>query len=223
MCGRFNLIATSDTIIEHFRLKRLPKYRTDYNIPPGQKILNIVQLEDGSNKSVYLHWGLIPSWSKDAKIANRLINARAETLADKPSFRAAYSKRRCLIPATGFYEWQQTEIGKQPYHVHFPDSRLFAFAGLWEHWTNGDETIYSCTIITCPALAPVSDIHERMPVIINPENYGDWLNKQAFEIDVLAFDQTFSYLQMELTPISQHVNNPVHNDEACIHPIQLAH
>ncbi|MGD7034606.1 SOS response-associated peptidase [Methylotuvimicrobium buryatense] len=223
MCGRFNLITTSDTIIEHFRLKRLPNYRTDYNIPPGQKILNIVQLEDGSNKGVYLHWGLIPSWSKDSKIANRLINARAETLADKPSFRSAYSKRRCLIPATGFYEWQQTETGKQPYHVHFPDNRLFAFAGLWEHWENGNETIYSCTIITCPALAPVSDIHERMPVIINLENYGDWLDKRKFETEVLAFDQAICYQQMELTPVSQHVNNPVHNDEACIQPIQIAH
>ncbi len=223
MCGRFNLITTSDTIIEHFRLKRLPNYRADYNIPPGQKILNIVQLEDGSNKSVYLHWGLIPSWSKDAKIAHRLINARAETLADKPSFRAAYSKRRCLIPATGFYEWQQTEIGKQPYHVHFPDSRLFAFAGLWEHWESGNETVYSCTIITCPALAPVSAIHERMPIIIQPENYSDWLNKRKLETDVLAFDQVNSYQQMELTPISQHVNNPVHNDETCIQPIQIAY
>ncbi len=219
MCGRFNLIATSDTIIEHFQLKRLPNYRTDYNIPPGQKILNIVQLEDGSNKGVYLHWGLIPSWSKDAKIAYRLINARAETLADKPSFRSAYSKRRCLIPATGFYEWRQTETGKRPYHVHYQDNQLFAFAGLWEHWENNNETLYSCTIITCSALAPVSTIHERMPVIIQPKNYCDWLDKRKLETDVLAFNQVNSYQQMELTPISQHVNNPVHNDESCIHPI----
>lgn len=221
MCGRFNLIATSDTIIEHFRLKRLPNYRTDYNIPPGQKILNIVELEDGSRKAVYLHWGLIPSWSKDATISHRLINARAETLTDKPSFRTAYSKRRSLIPATGFYEWEQTENGKQAYHVHFPKNLLFAFAGLWEHWEMDNETLYSCTIITCPALEPIAAIHERMPAIIPPQNYGDWLNKRNFEADIFAFDQADTYEHMLLTKVSQHVNNPTHNDDICIKPISM--
>jgi putative SOS response-associated peptidase YedK len=105
MCGRFNLIATKPQIMEHFSLKRLSDYQPDYNISPGQKILVVVRLEDGSNKAVNLHWGLIPSWSKDLKISSRLINARAETLTEKPSFRNAYRHRRCLIPATGFFEW----------------------------------------------------------------------------------------------------------------------
>lgn len=162
MCGRYVLIATEQQIIDHFSLRRLANYQPDYNIPPGQKILNVVQLEDGSNKAVYLHWGLIPSWSKDRGIGNRLINARAETLAEKPSFRTAYRKRRCLIPATGFYEWHRTESGKQPYHIHYPDNRLFAFAGLWEHWENETETVYSCTIVTTGADAKIASIHDRM-------------------------------------------------------------
>lgn len=220
MCGRYNLIATSELIVEHFKLKRLPHYRPDYNIPPGQKILAIVQLEDGGNKGVNLHWGLIPSWSKDPKIANRMINARAETLSDKPSFRAAYSKRRCLIPATGFYEWQQTESAKQPFHVHYPDNRLFAFAGLWEHWENDKETIYSCSIITCPALAPIADIHERMPVIITADDYAAWLDRDNTTPEIKLFDQAIPYRHMLITPVSHYVNNPAHNDTSCVSPIE---
>ncbi len=105
MCGRFNLTAKSEQVIESFKLHRLLRYEISYNIPPGQKILTVVQLDDGSYKAVYLHWGLIPHWSKDRKISYNLINARAETLAEKPAFREAYKQRRCLIPATGFYEW----------------------------------------------------------------------------------------------------------------------
>jgi len=184
MCGRYNLIATRQQLIDHFGLLSLPAHNPDYNIPPGQKILAIVQLEDGSNKAVNLHWGLIPSWSKasapahapylrpvskDSKISSHLINARAETLTEKPSFRNAYQHRRCLIPATGFFEWQSTDAaGKQPYHVHYPDNRLFAFAGVWEHWEHDQETVYSCAIITTAANDKIAPIHDRMPVIITP-------------------------------------------------------
>jgi putative SOS response-associated peptidase YedK len=216
MCGRYVLIATEQQIIDHFSLRRLANYQPDYNIPPGQKILNVVQLEDGGNKAVYLHWGLIPSWSKDRGIGNRLINARAETLAEKPSFRAAYRKRRCLIPATGFYEWHRTESGKQPYHIHYPDNRLFAFAGLWEHWENETETVYSCTIVTTSANAEIASIHDRMPVIIRPEQYLDWLDKKSEAVNVLSFDQSAAYRDMRLTPVSNRVNNPAHNDADCL-------
>jgi len=105
MCGRFNLIATKQRIMEHFSLQRLVDYQPDYNIPPGQKIMSVVRLEDGSNKAVNLHWGLIPSWSKDRKISSHTFNAKAESLTEKPSFRKAYQHRRCLIPATGFFEF----------------------------------------------------------------------------------------------------------------------
>ena len=216
MCGRFNLTATPEQVIETFRLHRLPRYETSYNIPPGQKILTIVQLDDGSNKAVNLLWGLIPHWSKDSKISSHLINARAETLAEKPAFKSAYQQRRCLIPATGFYEWQQLEQGKQAHCISREDHQLFAFAGLWDYWEHGTETIYSCTIITTSANALINPIHQRMPVIIENKNYNRWLDKQATletRQSLLAVD---AYQGMMRKPISAWVNSPHHNDENCL-------
>ena len=202
--------------MEHFGLQRLPDYQPDYNIPPGQKITAVVRLDDGSNKAVNLHWGLIPCWSKDRKISSHLINARAETLSEKPSFRNAYQHRRCLIPATGFFEWQTTEVGKQPYHIHQPEFALFAFAGLWEHWEHQQETVYSCTIITTEANDKIAPIHDRMPVIITPDFYARWLDKQNTAVEITDFLAADAYSTMQLTPISSRVNNPMHNDEACL-------
>ncbi len=216
MCGRFNLIATGRQIMEHFSLLSLPDYRPDYNIPPGQKILAVAQLEDGSNKAVNLHWGLIPSWSQDSKISSHLINARAETLTEKPSFKKAYQHRRCLIPATGFFEWQTSAVGKHPYHVHYPDNRLFAFAGVWEHWEHDLETVYSCTIITTAANDKITPIHDRMPVIITPDYYSRWLDKKNTAIEMTDFLAADAYGEMQLTAISTWVNNPLHNDAKCL-------
>ncbi|UOA10554.1 SOS response-associated peptidase [Methylobacter sp. S3L5C] len=216
MCGRFNLIATKPQIMEHFSLQRLPDYQPDYNIPPGQKIIAVVRLEDGSNKAVNLHWGLIPSWSKDRKISSHLINARVETLTEKPSFRKAYQQRRCLIPATGFFEWQTTKAGKQPFHIHQPEYALFAFAGLWEHWEHQQETVYSCTIITTPANAKIAPVHDRMPVIITPDFYNRWLDKKTTTIKMADFLTADAYRTIQITPISARVNNPLHNDIECL-------
>lgn len=210
------MIATHEQVIAEFQLHRLPHYETSYNIPPGQKVLNIVQLEDNSFKAVNLLWGLIPSWAKDSKISSHLINARAETLDEKPSFRAAYKQRRCLIPATGFYEWQKTEQGKQAFHICRQDHQLFAFAGLWEHWQHNSETIFSCTIITTAANQLVQPVHDRMPVIIAKPDYGSWLdNRQplAAMAQILAND---AYEDMMIYPISGWVNNPRHNDKNCL-------
>jgi putative SOS response-associated peptidase YedK len=176
MCGRFQLTAPPEEIAEHFQLSRLPKYQPSYNITPARKILCIVELEDKSLKAVNLFWGLVPSWSKDTKNSHHLINARAETIREKPSFRAAFQKRRCLIVAQGFYEWQKLESGKQAFHIHHQDNQLFAFAGLWEQWQHEVETLYSCTIITTAANELMQPIHERMPVIIPAGYYHDWLN-----------------------------------------------
>ncbi|MEI6066357.1 MAG: SOS response-associated peptidase [Methylococcaceae bacterium] len=216
MCGRFNLIATKTQIMEHFCLQRLADYQPDYNIAPGQKIITVVRLEDSSNKAVNLHWGLIPSWSKDRKIASHLINARAETLTEKPSFRNAYQQRRCLIPATGFFEWQSTETGKHPYHIHQPAYALFAFAGLWEHWEHQQETVYSCTIITTAASDKIAPIHDRMPVIIHPDFYDRWLDKTNTAVEMADFLAADGYKAMQLTSISTRVNNPLHNDAECL-------
>jgi len=216
MCGRFNLIATAEQVIDSFRLHRLPRYETSYNIPPGQKILTVVQLDDGSYKAVYLHWGLIPHWAKDRKISYKLINARAETIAEKPSFKSAYRQRRCLIPATGFYEWQISEQGKQAYCVADQGQQIFAFAGLWEYWEQGTETIYSCTIITTAANKLMSPIHQRMPVIIERCNYNQWLNKQTTTETTQQLLVTDGYQSMQLKQVSDWVNSPMHNDKNCL-------
>ena len=216
MCGRYNLIATEQEIMAHFSLHSLIDYQPEYNICPAQKIIAVVKLDDESNKAIYLKWGLIPSWSKDRKISRHTFNAKAETVAEKPSFKNAYHQRRCLIPATGFFEWQTTEAGKKPYHIHLPEFALFAFAGLWEHWEHDKESVYSCTIITTVAKAKVASIHERMPVIINPDAYGRWLDKTNTEVDMLDFIAGDACSRMKITPISTRINNPLHNDRECL-------
>jgi putative SOS response-associated peptidase YedK len=211
MFGRFNLIAAERLIRRHFKVMDLPSYQPSYNIAPGQELLTLVQWKDGSNQAATMLWRLISSWSKDRKIAHQLINARAETVAEKPSFRSAYKHRRCLIPAIGFYEWQNTETSKQPYHIHQSANALFALAGLWERWKNSQETVYSRAIIT---MAP---IHTRMPVVIPPEIYNPWLDLNATSVnlsDFLASDHTYS--NMLFAAISTRVNNPLHNNAGCL-------
>lgn len=216
MCGRFNLLAEPEQLIAHFDLQRLRRYDPSYNIPPGRKILTVVRLQDGSHKAVNLWWGLLPSWAKDKKISTRLINARAETVAEKPSFRAAYRKRRCLIPATGFYEWRQSEHGKQAHHIYRQDRGLFAFAGLWEHWEDAHETVYSCTIITTAANSLMLPVHERMPVVLSDKNYREWLNPESpvEQLQTLLADD--GYDGFTLSPVSDWVNNPAHDDPDCL-------
>ncbi len=216
MCGRFTLTDTPEIIAEHFHLRRMPRFEPSFNITPAQKILCIVELEDKSLKAVNLFWGLVPSWSKDSKHSHHLINARAETVNEKPSFRAAFHKRRCLVVASGYYEWQQNADHKQAFHIHRQDNGLFAFAGLWEHWQHEQETLYSCTIITTSALGFMQPIHERMPVIIPPDDYAQWLNKGAEESTALQLLGNQSVDTITATPISDWVNNPRHDDARCL-------
>ena len=216
MCGRYNLLATPEQLIETFHLHRLLRYEPNYNICPGQKILTIVQLDDGSYKAVYLYWGLIPHWAKDNKISQHLINARAETVAEKPAFKSAYQQRRCLIPATGFYEWQKLEQGKQAFCISRDNQQLFAFAGLWEYWEQDTKTIYSCTIITKAANELMKPIHQRMPVIIEQQNYWHWLDKQASSITTQRLLINNAYQGMSVHTVSDWVNNPMHNDKNCL-------
>lgn len=217
MCGRYSLTASAEDIAEHFQLLRSVKFHPSYNIAPNQKILNIVELDDGSRKAVNLFWGLVPSWSKDSKNSAHLINARMETLRNKPSFRSAFKHRRCLIPADGFYEWARSN-GKQAFHIHREDRQPFAFAGLWEQWQHNTETLYSCTIITTAANPLMQPIHERMPVIIPPAHYHDWLNKTADADQAYALLDNPDYIDMTTSPISNWVNNPRHDDARCIEP-----
>lgn len=216
MCGRYNLTASSEAIVEHFQLLRQVKFQPNYNVAPAQKILNVVELDDQSRKAVNLYWGLVPSWSKDNKNSSHLINARMETVREKPSFRSAFKHRRCLIPATGFYEWAKNEEGKQAFHIHRQDQQLFAFAGLWEQWQHETETLYSCAIITTAATDSMQPIHDRMPVIITPEHYHQWLDKAADADYAFELLDNQAYSLMMATPISDWGNNPRHNDERCI-------
>lgn len=216
MCGRYNLTATAEELIAHFQLQRPVKFQSSYNIAPAQKILNIVELDDQSLKAVNLFWGLVPSWAKDSDNSTHLINARMETVREKPSFRSAFKHRRCLIPATGFYEWSKTPSGKHAFHIHRQDRQLFAFAGLWEQWLHETQTLYSCTIITTEAMELMQSIHDRMPVIISPDHYHDWLNKATDEHQAFQLLSHQSYAQMAATPIGNWVNNPQHDDERCL-------
>ena len=221
MCGRYNLSANSETIVDHFQLLRLVGFEPSYNIAPNQKILSIVELDDRSRKAVNLFWGLVPSWAKDTKNSSHLINARAETVREKPSFRSAFKHRRCLIPANGFYEWAKNADGKQAFHIHRPDQQLFAFAGLWEQWQHENETFYSCTIITTAAAELMQPIHDRMPVIMLPERYHQWLDKTADIHHAFELLNNQAYTQMIANPVSDWVNNPRHNDARCTQPISV--
>ena len=174
MCGRYTLRTPVDSLVEAFDIVDYPSSLTpSYNIAPTQEVAAVVE-EDEKRKLEMFHWGLIPSWAKDPSIGNKMINARAETVSEKPSFRKAFKVRRCLILADGFYEWQKTDNGKQPYYIKMQDDSPFAFAGLWEIWQNGEE-IRSATIITTEANDLMNEIHHRMPVILPPEDYGMWL------------------------------------------------
>jgi putative SOS response-associated peptidase YedK len=176
----------------------------------------------GSGREVaLLRWGLIPSWSKDPAIGNRLINARAETVREKPSFRNAFRRHRCLIPASGFYEWQRQERGKQPYFVRMRNERVFAFAGLWDRWESPDEgAIETCTILTISANAVLAPIHDRMPVIVPTMEYDRWLDPSLKDPDSLApLLVPFPPEEMLAFPVSPRVNTPSTDDEGCIAPL----
>ncbi len=164
-----------------------------------------------------LRWGLIPSWAKDPSIGNKMINARAETVSEKPSFRSAFKKRRCLIVADGFYEWQKTDGGKQPFHIKMNDSSPFAFAGLWETWDKDGEAIRSCSIITTDANDLMNEIHHRMPVILHPEDYGVWIDSGFEEKEALMeLLKPYPSDEMEAYAVSRRVNKPSNNEPSVL-------
>lgn len=176
MCGRFSLSKSAIALAETFQLETLPEWTPRYNIAPTQTVMAIAADTTHIRKMRLFRWGLVPSWAKDLAIGTRLINARAETVAEKPSFRAAFKQRRCLIPADGFYEWQRLDRQtKQPYYFQLADKQPFAFAGLWEHWQGNGAVVETCTILTTQANELLQPIHDRMPVILAPKDYDRWL------------------------------------------------
>ena len=193
MCGRFTNAAKPENYKKEFKVGRLNPdiHKIRYNIAPTQMIEAVRAEEEDAPVLDLLKWGLVPSWSKDTSFASNTINARAETLSEKPSFRDAFKKRRCIIPASGFYEWQKKGLGgrgaKQPFYFYLKEKDVFGFAGLWEEWLDKDsgELLETCTIITTAANAVLEPIHERMPVILKPEDYEQWLDPQENNTDRL--------------------------------------
>ena len=221
MCGRYDLIVTPKQIATTFTVEVPWDFEASYNIAPNQPVFAIINTHNEQAQAVWLHWGLIPAWAKDPKISHHLINARAETVAEKPSFRSAFKKRRCLICATGFYEWQHSTSGKQAYRICPIDKQVFAFAGLWEHWQIQGQSIYSCTIITTAAANDLMlPIHARMPVILPQMHYQTWLASTSTEDSLQHLLHTDGYDHFHTYPVSSYVNNPQHNDIHCISPIK---
>jgi len=212
MCGRFTQSQSPETLARHFYLPAVPTLAPRYNIAPTQDVPVVLGTPQGRQFD-QLYWGLIPSWSKDPKIGSRMINARAETVTERPSFRTAFRKRRCLVMADGFYEWQTTKGGKQPYFLYLPGDSggrsPFAFAGLWEQWESPEgDIIRSCTILTTEPNDTLRPIHNRMPVILPPDAYTTWLDPTQPEAKLTTFLQPYPDEQMAQLPVGTAVNNP---------------
>jgi putative SOS response-associated peptidase YedK len=206
MCGRFAFYSPGEATAALFGASGSLDIKPRYNIAPTQDIAAICLDKDGGRELKSLRWGLVPSWAKDPSIGNRMINARAETVAEKPSFRAAYRKRRCLVLADGFYEWHTETTGKTPYFISLGDGSPFAFAGLWEHWQSkdSDETLYSATLITVAANEFMSALHHRMPVVLDPARADAWLDGGDDTIQNVAQEAP----SLKAWPVGREVNNP---------------
>lgn len=220
MCGRFTLHTPEARLAETFQLDRRPRLDPGprYNIAPSQDIFVI--RNSGTGRELRLaRWGLVPGWSREPRTRYSTINARIETVADKPAYRAAFRSRRCLIPVDGFYEWKLEGKHKVPYYLHMQDGHVFAFAGLWEHWEHGDVGFDSCTIIVQPAGGIMQSIHERMPAIVAPANYDCWLDSGITDRqEILQCLDAPQAGRLAGYPVSSYVNSPQHEGERCIQP-----
>ena len=220
MCGRFNLKTPSNRVAETFGLAADPGWEIRFNIAPTQPIPVILEA-DGMRQGSEFQWGLVPSWVKDPTIGHRMFNARGETVATKPSFRSAFQRRRCLIPADGFYEWQKGRgKTKQPFQIRLHDEQTMAFAGLWERWLSADGSeLFTCTIITTEANSLLVELHERMPVILEPNDFGRWLDPELQEAEgVEDLLRPYPADSMMMNPVNPIVNNARNETPRCIEP-----
>lgn len=224
MCGRYSQSQSAEIIAKAFQVDSVPALKPRYNIAPTQSVPTVLQTSASTNRQFkMLHWGLIPSWAKDPKMGARLINARAETVNEKPAFRSAFRQRRCLVLADGFYEWQQQEDKKQkqPFYFRLSDGQPFAFAGLWEHWKGADgEEIESCTLLTTEPNELMQPIHNRMPVILDPKDYDLWLDSEVKKPELLQpLLRSYQTEEMTAYPVSKTVNKPSNDTAECINSI----
>lgn len=228
MCGRYTLAATQEQLTEEFDLVEAEPLRPRFNIAPTQMVPVVRVLDDKNKRQLdLLRWGLVPRWAKDPSIGNRMINARSEQAAVKPAFRTPLRRQRCLVPCTGFYEWKQLETGtgskrrKQPYFIRRRDERVFAFAGLWEHWQGPTEqAIDSFTILTTKPNGLIHPLHDCMPVIISPDDYELWLDPNVQDVERLQpFLRPLPSEELTAHAVSPRVNSPAHDDPACIEAV----
>ncbi len=223
MCGRFTLFAPEKELAERFGVSAPGRSLVPrYNIAPSQPVAAVRAAPEGSGRElVLLRWGLIPSWAKDPSIGNRMINARSETAAEKPAFRSAIRRRRCLVPASGFYEWKRTGSGKRPYFARVRGGAPFGMAGLWERWEAADgSAVESCTILTTDANGLLAPVHDRMPAIVPPGEYDRWLDPAVTDPGQVApILAPFPEGQMEAWPVSTRVNRPTEDDPRLIDPL----
>ena len=215
MCGRFTLASSKDDIAEALGIVIDCDLLPRYNVAPTQDVLAV--LNDGTMTAHWLRWGLVPSWADDPSIGNRMINARAETLQEKPSFRTALKKRRCIIVADSFYEWRKNADGtKTPMRIRLKNEKPFAFAGLWEIWSKGPSPLTSCTIITTSPNELTRTIHDRMPAILPPADFPQWL--APGETDTADLLRPYPAKEMEAYPVGKLVNSPGNDTPQCIQP-----
>lgn len=209
MCGRFTFDISPELLVEIFGLAETPAIVPRYNIAPTQQVPVIRRYGDGQNHLDFLHWGLIPSWAQDKSIGSRLINARSETVTEKPSFRQAIRYRRCLVLGSGFYEWAQAGKEKQPWYIRLKDGSPMVFAGLWETWKRAEGTVIeSCTMLTTASNRLVEPLHDRMPVILSPDEYLTWLERATTDPTGLKkMFQPYPADMLEMWPVSSQVNS----------------
>lgn len=218
MCGRFTLRTPAAVIAQQFELPFAPELEPRFNIAPSQPIAAVRCHDTGQRELVMLRWGLVPAWADDPSIGYKMINARGETAASKPSFRQAFRNRRCLIPADGFYEWHKRGRQKQAYHITLGADELFAFAGLWERWQRNGNVLETCTLLTTSANDDLKHIHDRMPVILRPDSYAAWLDRDHEADALTALIKPLPPGLLKLRPVSSYVNSPAHEGPECLKP-----
>lgn len=221
MCGRYSQTRPIEDLVEQFRIDLvLQQPAPRFNVAPTQDV-PVVRLDDEGRRALdLLRWGLVPAWAKDLSVGNRMINARAETVFEKPAFRSAFKKRRCLVVADGFYEWKRLDESgkkKQPYRMTWHDGRPFAFAGLWEQWKGPDGPVRTCTILTTTANAMMRQVHDRMPVILDGEEAtARWLSPDSGPEELMPLLQPLPDDRLAAYPVSARVGSPRFDDPACI-------
>jgi len=218
MCGRTALTASPEDLVAALGLDEAPLVLPRYNVTPSQP-LDAVRAVRGPRRLERLRWGLVPAWAKDPKIGGKLALARVETVTTANAFRDAIRRRRCLIVVDGFYEWKRDGKASWPYFAHRPDRRAFTLAGLWDRWVSRDgEVVESCAILTRPALDPLAAVHDRMPLVVEPELRDRWLDSDLTEVDALIASAMARTPALVIYAVSPYVNDPHHDDAGCLEP-----